>query len=668
VSSAKFNVLGIGEVSIPSGATAAELVEHAAGGMSKDPHQRVVAVTVDGRLLDTHTELPDGKAVELVRCGSDAALPVLRHSAAHVMAEAVVGLFPGTKLGIGPAIRDGFYYDFDTARALTADDLPAIRDRMREIVEADRPFRRVVLSRAEAAELLVQRGESYKLELLAEIPDEDEITVYRTDGSDEPFVDLCAGPHVPSTGFLRHFDLLSVAGSYWRGREVNPVMQRVYGTAFCSAKELRTHLQRVQELKKRDHRVLNRRLDLYSMHEEVGPGLVHWHPRGAVIRSVIEDFWRAEHRKRDYQLVFTPHIASERVYEISGHLENYAEDMYAPLDVDGHPYRLKPMNCPGHIMIYKSRMWSYRELPVRFAELGTVYRYERSGVLHGLLRVRGFTQDDGHIFCTQEQLTEEVAGVLDLVKYMMDVFGYKITAYLATRPPKAMGAPEAWAAATKALQDAMKLRGWEYQVDQGGGVFYGPKIDVKMEDALGREWQGPTIQVDFNLPERFDATYVGSDNAKHRVVMVHRAILGSMERFIGGLVEHYGGAFPAWLAPVQVAVLSVSDKAEKYARAVGGELLKGPPGLRVDIDTSSETVGKKVREAELLRVPYVLVVGPKEQESGTVAVRRRGRRGVDTMTLSDFYGEVRKRIYEEMHPGAQASAPSDPSLPQGGAG
>ncbi len=652
---------------LPDGATLAEVMR-SLRDEAPELVRGVVAGSMNGHLLDTHTPIPRDGRVEFVRCDSAEGLKVLRHSAAHVMAQAVLELLPGTKLGIGPSIRDGFYYDFDVARPLTEEDLPLVEERMQRIIAEDRPFRRVTLSRTEAAELLREKGERYKLELLEEIPGDQDITLYETGDADDRFRDLCAGPHVPSTGHLRHFELLSVAGAYWRGREGNPVMQRIYGTAFCSGKELRKHLQRVEERKKRDHRVLNRRLDLYSMHDEVGPGLVHWHPHGAVIRSAIEDFWRREHVRREYQLVYTPHIASERVYEISGHLENYTEEMYAPLDVDGQPYRLKPMNCPGHIMIYKSRLWSYRELPVRYAELGTVYRYERSGVLHGLLRVRGFTQDDGHVFCTPDQLTEEVAKVLSLVKYMMDVFGYKITAYLATRPPKALGSPEAWEAATKALQDAMKFWGWEYEVDEGGGVFYGPKIDVKMEDALGREWQGPTIQVDFNLPERFDATYVGPDNTRHRVVMVHRAILGSLERFIGGLVEHYGGAFPVWLAPVQVAVLSVSDKTEKHARAVGGELMKGPPPLRVHIDTSSETVGKKVREAELLKVPYVLVVGPKEHESGTVAVRRRDGSGVDTMTLNDFYGEVKNKIYEEMHPDTHSSVRGDHDSPKGGAG
>jgi threonyl-tRNA synthetase len=627
----------------------------------------VVAVRMDGQLLDTHTPVPHDGRIELVRCDSPDGLSVMRHSAAHVLAQAVLELLPGTKLGIGPPIRDGFYYDFDVPRPLTEEDLAGITERMRRIVAEDLPFRRVALARSEAVKLLEERDERFKLELLFEIAGDQQITMYETGDGEERFRDLCAGPHVPSTGLLKHFELLSVAGAYWRGREVNPVMQRVYGTAFCTDKQLRKHLHLIEELKKRDHRVLNRRLDLYSMHDEVGPGLVHWHPHGAVIRSVIEDFWRTEHVQRGYQLVYTPHIASERVYEISGHLENYAEEMYAPIDVDGQPYRLKPMNCPGHIMIYKSRLWSYRELPVRYAELGTVYRYERSGVLHGLLRVRGFTQDDGHVFCTPEQLTKEVAEVLRLVKYMMDVFGYKITAYLATRPPKAIGSPEAWVTATKALQDAMKFWGWEYQVDEGGGVFYGPKIDVKMEDALGREWQGPTIQVDLNLPERFDATYVGPDNTRHRVVMVHRAILGSLERFIGGLVEHNGGAFPLWLAPVQVAVLSVSEKSEDYAGRVGADLARDGL-LRVETDTSSETVGKKVREAELQKIPYVLVVGPQEEQGQTVAVRRRGHRGVDTMTLNDFYGEVKRKIYEEMHPDAHASMRGDPNLSQGGAG
>lgn len=565
-------------------------------------------------------------------------LDVIRHSLAHILAEAVLELFPGAKLGIGPAIDTGFYYDFELPRSLTPEDLEEIQRRMVENIRRGRRFERREVSREEAERLFADQP--YKLELLAELPEGEAITVYRQGD----FTDLCRGPHVESSDEINPdaFKLVSIAGAYWRGDEKRPMLQRIYGTAWSSKAELDAYLERLAEIERRDHRRLGKELDIFSTDPDIGAGLILWHPNGGIIRHQIEDFWRAEHLKRGYQLVFTPHIASERIYEISGHLATYAENMYSPMDIDGQPYRVKPMNCPGHVRIFQSRTRSYRELPIRYAELGTVYRYERSGTLHGMLRVRGFTQDDSHIFCRPDQLVAEVNQVLDLTTFMMQTFGYTYKAYLATRPEKSLGTDEQWEFATGALREVLEQRGEPYEVDEGGGVFYAPKIDIKLFDAVGREWQGPTCQVDLNEPERFNITYVGADGVEHRVIMVHRTVLGSMERFVGGLIEHYAGAFPVWLAPVQVSLIPIADRHVAYAAQLAESLRA--QSLRVDLDDSPERMNAKIRRAQMQKVPYMLVVGDREMEAGSVAVRLRNGRDLGAMQLSEFISMAQEAI------------------------
>jgi len=558
----------------------------------------------------------------------DDSLEIMRHSASHVLAEAVLAMFPDARFGIGPATQDGFYYDFDLPRPLTPDDLPVIEAKMKELVAADLPFTRQELSKKDARSLFAKQP--YKLELIEEIADE-KVGVYRQ-GS---FVDLCRGPHVASTGEIKAFKLVSIAGAYWRGDEHNPMLQRVYGVAFATEQALADYLKNLEEAARRDHRKLGKELDLFSIHEEAGPGLVHWHPKGATIRRVIEDFWKDEHFKRGYDLVYTPHIGKLDLWKTSGHWNFYRENMYDPIDVEGQEYVIKPMNCIGHILIYKTSQRSYRELPLRYAELGTVYRYERSGVLHGLSRVRGFTQDDAHIFCRFDQLEDEVAGVLDLALFMVDTFGFSnYSIYLSTRPEKYAGDTKVWEEATDTLARALERQKLAYEIDPGEGVFYGPKIDIKFEDAVGRGWQGPTIQVDFNLPQRFDVNYVGEDGKEHMVAMVHRTVLGSMERFLASLIEHYGGAFPVWLAPVQAVVIPIADRHLEYARKLEAELRS--EGVRGVVDARSETVNMKIRKAQLEKVPYMLVVGDREVADATVSVRLRSGEQVNAQPFADF--------------------------------
>jgi len=563
-------------------------------------------------------------------------LEVMRHSAAHVMAEAVQSIFPDAKFGIGPAIESGFYYDFDLPRSLTPDDLPLIEAKMGEIIASNVPFVREEMTKEEARQVFATQP--YKLELIDELPDE-KVSLYRQGA----FVDLCRGPHVSSSGEIKAFKLVSTAGAYWRGDEKRPMLQRIYGTAWETAEELEEHLQKLEEATRRDHRKLGAELDLFSIHEEAGPGLVHWHPKGAVIRRVIEDFWKDEHIKRGYDILYTPHIAKVGLWKTSGHWEFYRDGMYNPMTIDEQEYVLKPMNCLGHILIYKTRLRSYRELPLRWAELGTVYRYERSGVLHGMSRVRGFTQDDAHIFCRYDQLEDEVVGVLDLARFMMETFGFtNYQVSLATQPEKYAGTSELWEEATETLRRALTRLKIDYDIDPGGGVFYGPKIDIKLEDALGRGWQGPTIQVDFNLPQRFDVTYIGEDGREHPVAMVHHTVLGSMERFLASLIEHYGGAFPVWLAPVQVMVIPVADRHLDYARKLEDEL-RGE-GVRVKVDARSERVNLKIRQAQLDKIPYMLVVGDKEVTAATVSVRLRSGEQLSSQSFDDFKEAVRTAI------------------------
>ncbi|MDD5081983.1 MAG: threonine--tRNA ligase [Dehalococcoidales bacterium] len=563
-------------------------------------------------------------------------LEIIRHSAAHVMAEAVQSIFPEAKFGIGPAIENGFYYDFDLSRPLTDDDLALIETEMNRIIAANQPFAREEVSRDGAHRLFA--NQPYKLELLADIPD-NQISVYRQG----TFVDLCRGPHVASSGKIKAFKLVSVAGAYWRGDEHRPMLQRIYGVAFDTKKALADHLVKLDEAARNDHRRLGRELDLFSLHEEAGPGLVYWHPNGAIVRRAIEDFWKDEHVKRGYDIVYTPHIAKLDLWKTSGHWEFYREYLYSPMEIEGQQYILKPMNCIGHILIYKTGRHSYRELPLRFAELGTVYRYERSGVLHGLSRVRGFTQDDAHIFCRFDQLEDEVAGVLDLARFMVNTFGFtNYQIYLSTRPEKYAGELKVWEEATQTLSQALVRMGLPYEIDPGEGVFYGPKIDIKFVDAVGRAWQGPTIQVDFNLPQRFNVTYVGEDGQEHMVAMVHRTVLGSMERFLASLVEHYGGAFPVWLAPLQVAIIPVADRHLDYARQLEGELKD--LGVRAEADARAETVNMKIRQAQLNKVPYMLVVGDKEIAGQMMSIRVRGEEHLLMKPFADFKAGIKMKI------------------------
>jgi threonyl-tRNA synthetase len=569
--------------------------------------------------MDIAVDPEDTREYELAR---------MRHSAAHLMAEAVQEIFPDARFGIGPAIDNGFYYDFDLPRPLTPEDLKEIEKLMKKNQKRNESFERNVVSREEAMEIF--KNNPYKLELIQNFPDDEEISTYQQGN----FLDLCRGPHVESTRKIGPFKLQSVAGAYWRGDEKRPMLQRIYGTAWDTKDALAAYLHRLEEAAKRDHRRLGRDLDLFSVNEEIGPGLILWHPKGGMIRYLVEQFEQQEQLKRDYDLVYTPHIASEKIYRTSGHLETYHENMYSPMSIEEVDYYLKPMNCPGHIMIYKNQVHSYRELPIRLAELGTVYRYERSGTLHGMLRVRGFTQDDSHIFCTREQVVDEVGGVIDLALHMAEVFGYGYEAYLGTRPEKAIGDEETWNEAIDDLKEALASRGMKYKVDEGEGAFYGPKIDIKWLDALGRAWTGPTIQADFNLPERFDVNYIGEDGNRHRVAMIHRTLLGSMERFVGGLVEHYGGAFPAWLAPVQASIIPITDDQVAFAQEVEARLKD--KGIQAQVDDASGRMQAKIRNAQLQKIPYMLVIGGREAEADSVAVRLRTGEDIGAKTVDEF--------------------------------
>jgi threonyl-tRNA synthetase len=578
-------------------------------------------------------------AVDMDKLPKEDRLERLRHSASHVMAEAVLAMFPDAKLAIGPPIDTGFYYDFDLPRPLTMDDLHVIEERMRESIARDHPFVQTLVSKDEARRLFAQQP--YKLELIDELSDE-EVSTFRHG----EFVDMCAGPHAASTGQVRAFKLTSVAGAYWRGDERRPMLQRIYGALFETEEELADYLRNLEEAQRRDHRRLGRELDLFSFHEEFGPGLVYWHPKGGRVRTISEDVWRQEHLKAGYELVYTPHVGKAALWETSGHLGFYRENMFPSMDAEGQEYFVKPMNCPFHIEIYRSAVRSYRELPLRLAELGTVYRYERSGVLHGLMRVRGFTQDDAHIFCRPDQLEDEIVRAVDFGIYFLRLFGFEeYQVYLSTRPEKYVGDIEEWDRAIEALREAVQSRNLPYEIDEGGGVFYGPKIDIHVRDAIGRAWQLTTIQFDFNLPERFDLAFIGQDGREHRPYMVHRALLGSMERFLGVLLEHYAGAFPVWLAPVQAVVIPISDRHLEYAQWVASELAAAD--LRVEVDERSERMQAKIRDAQLQKVPYMLVVGDKEAEAKAVAVRLRSGEDLGALPIEEFLlrvvDEVRER-------------------------
>jgi threonyl-tRNA synthetase len=613
-------------------AQAGILVDELAEKILPQKKKKIIGALINGEIRDLREPVWTGGSLEFLFSGDMKSLEILRHSASHVMAEAVLQVFPDAKLGIGPSTADGFYYDFKLPRPLAPEDVEQIEKTMSRLAARNAVFKRSEMPVAEAIRYFDQKGELFKVELIRDLAEKGEqvISIYRSG----EFEDLCRGPHLRHTGQIKVFKLLSTAAAYWRGDERNPVLQRLYGTAFWTDDDLKAHLEKLEKIKQRDHRRLGRELDLYSVHEDVGAGLVFWHPKLAMVRHLIENFWRDEHLRRGYGFVYTPHIAQEVIYRTSGHLENYAENMYSPLLIDEKPYYLKPMNCPGHIKIYQTKRRSYRDLPIRYCELGTVYRYERSGTLHGMLRVRGFTQDDAHVFCTPDQIADEVYDIIDLVDTLMTAFGYTYTIFLATRPEKALGSAEEWEVATDALRNALERWGKPYEVDEGGGVFYAPKIDIKLQDALGREWQGPTIQVDLNLPKRFNVTYIGADNTEHEVIMIHRAVLGSMERFVGGLVEHVGGAFPMWLAPTQIIILPITDVQLDHARTLKEKLDR--QGFRVEIDARNEKIGYKIRDAQGLKIPYMLILGAREQETGDISVRHRKEGDLGRMTVENF--------------------------------
>ena len=566
-------------------------------------------------------------------------LETIRHSCAHLMAQAVQELFPGTQVTIGPVIEDGFFYDFSRKDAFVPEDLVKIEKRMKELAAADIPIVRSEISREEAKKKFSDMGETFKVEIIESIDPNEPITIY----SQGDWGDLCGGPHVESTKKIKAFKLLHTSSAYWRGDERNPVLQRIYGTAWNTEKELRLYLKRLEEAKKRDHRKLGKELDLFSVSDDIGPGLILWHPKGARIRHLMEEFWKKEHFRHGYEMVISPHAAKIDLWKTSGHTEFYKDNMFSNMDVEGREYVMKPMNCPFHIQIYKTKLRSYRDLPVRFGELGTVYRYERSGVLHGLLRVRGFTQDDAHLFCRPSQIEEEITKVLDLIVFVLQSFGfheYKI--YLSTRPEKYVGSDSGWESATKALETALNNKNLEFEVDPGEGVFYGPKIDIKIKDSLNRYWQVSTVQVDFNLPEKFDITYIEEDGQRRQPIMLHRALMGSLERFFGCLIEHYAGAFPLWLAPVQIILLPITDNHAEYADKIAEELEES--GIRVEKDLRNEKIGFKIREAQLQKIPYMAVLGDKEVETSTLSVRRRRSKETRTLDLKTFLNEVNEAV------------------------
>jgi threonyl-tRNA synthetase len=638
--------------SLPQGSSVADLAASIGSRLAK----AAVAGTINGAEVDLSASLTNGVTVSVITDNSDEGRHVLRHSTAHVLAQAVIQLFPGAQFSIGPAIEDGFYYDFELpgGRTFSDDDLAAIEARMREIMKANQPFIRSEMSASEALTLFA--SQKYKCEIIervtsgaadgsdaAEVGDSDTISVYRN--TDE-FVDLCRGPHVPTTSKLGHFALMKVAGAYWRGNEKGPMLQRIYGTAWESDAAVKEHLHRLEEAAKRDHRRLANELDLLSFPTELGGGLAVWHPKGAIIRKLMEDYSRQRHQDGDYQFVYTPHLANANLFAKSGHLDFYADGMYPPMEMDNGTYYMKPMNCPMHCLIFDSRQRSYRELPLRLFELGNVYRYERAGTLHGLLRIRGFTQDDSHIYCTEEQMADEIASLLDFIMSVLRRFGFEDFEFnLSTRDPeKSVGSDEIWEKATAALKEALERHGVQYKMKEGDAAFYGPKIDIDVRDAIGRKWQLSTIQCDFNLPERFGLEYVGSDGARHRPIMLHRALFGSIERFFGVLIEHYAGAFPTWLAPEQVRVLPVALAHDAYAQQVVAQMKAA--GLRVDIDHADEQLGKRIRNAKTSKIPYVLVVGDDDVANGSVGVNPRGGEVERDVKVTEFLVRIAREVAE----------------------
>ncbi len=620
-------------VEYPAGVTPQEIARSIGPRLAKE----ALAAKVNGRLQDLNQPINDDAQVEFLTFEDEEGQAVYRHSTAHVMAQAVKRLYPECKLAIGPSIKDGFYYDFDVLESFSPEDLERIEKEMEKIVKADLPFERFEMSREDAIAFAKSVGEDYKVELIEALPDDAVISFYRQGD----FTDLCAGPHVPSTGRIKSFKLLSLAGAYWRGDERNKMLQRIYGTSYPKQSLLKEYLTRIEEAKKRDHRRLGVELDLFSVRDE-GPGFPFFHPKGMIIRNALENFWREEHEKAGYQEIKSPIILRQELWERSGHWDHYKENMYFT-QIDGDNYAIKPMNCPGSILMYQSHIHSYRELPIRMGELGLVHRHELSGVLHGLMRVRCFTQDDAHIYCRPEQVEEEIIRIIDLVEYFYrEIFGFDYHIELSTKPEKAMGSDELWETATNALRGALDKKGLAYRVNEGDGAFYGPKIDFHLQDCLGRTWQCGTIQCDFQMPEKFDLTYVGEDGQRHRPVMLHRVIFGSLERFIAILTEHFAGAFPLWLAPVQARVIPITDRHAEYARNVADRLREA--GIRVEFDGRNEKVGYKIREAQVQKIPYMLIAGDKEVESGMIAVRHRAEGDLGAKAVEEVIAELRDKI------------------------
>ncbi|GBD87298.1 threonine--tRNA ligase 1 [bacterium BMS3Abin03] len=619
-----------------NGITALQIAESISPRLAKE----ALAAKINGSPVDLNKPIEKDTSIKFLTFNDDEGKEVYWHSTSHLMAHAIQEIYPEAKFGVGPAIDAGFYYDIDINSTLHEDDLKKIEDKMIELSKKSDPFERVELSKEDAIDFFKKKGDEYKLELLSELDEDNEIISIYNEGN---FTDLCRGPHVPSTAKIKYIKLLNISGSYWRGDEHNKQLQRIYGISFPKKKMLDDYLQLLEEAKKRDHRKLGKQLDLFSTHEEAGAGLIYWHPKGARIRLEIEDYWRKAHLDNGYEILYSPHMGKSWLWETSGHLDFYKESMFAEMKVDDQDYFIRPMNCPFHILIYKSRLRSYRDLPLRWAELGTVYRYEKSGVLHGLLRVRGFTQDDAHIFCTHEQVEDEIIKVIRFAIMMWKAFGFEdLKFYLSTKPEKAVGDESLWHKAEESLKKALEHENLDYELDEGGGAFYGPKIDIKVRDALKREWQMSTIQFDFNLPERFDMNYIGEDGHEHRPFMVHRALLGSIERFFGVLIEHFGGAFPVWLAPVQVAVIPVSQHFFDYARKVTDVLKKHE--IRVELDERNEKIGYKIRDWETQKVPYMLILGEKEQSAGNISVRKHKEGDQGALGLNEFIDNIAIQI------------------------
>ncbi len=619
-------------ITVAAGTTVHEVL---ASLLSNKQRKQTVAARIGDAVVDFTTPLHTDTVLAPIQLNDAVALDILRHSTAHIMALAVREIFgEDVKIAIGPSIDNGFYYDFHRNEPFSPEDFEAIEAKMEELVRRALPFQRTEMASSDAIKKFAADQEKFKVELIEDLHT-DSVSLYHVG----EFTDLCRGPHLPNTSFIKAFKLLRVAGAYWRGDETRDVLQRIYGTAFFDKKDLKKYLSDLEEAKKRDHRKLGKELELFTIRDEIGPGLILWQPKGAQLRRLIEDFWKDEHYRHDYQLLYTPHIARQDLWKTSGHLDFYSENMYSSMDIDEVKYQLKPMNCPFHIGVFNNDKRSYRELPIRWCELGTVYRYERAGALHGLLRVRGFTQDDAHIFCRPDQLEDEILNILDLNLHILRSFGFsEYDIYLSTRPAKYVGSDENWEKATEALKLALENRGLEYKIDPGEGVFYGPKIDIKIKDQLGRSWQCSTIQVDFNLPERFQMHYTGADNTDHQPIMIHRALMGSLERFIGVLIEHYAGAFPLWFSPVQARILNITDEQAEYCEEVYAQLRKA--GVRIEKDLRNEKLNYKIREAQVAKIPYMLIVGDKEKADGTVTVRQRDGANLPPMTIAEFAEKV----------------------------